>query len=430
LMPIYQPATPEDQAIVLTAFFHGNLPEGFAVNFSWNPWVWEIVPGPAVPPVWSDAEKVLLDSRLDSVESPGWVTRQRLGPDVAASVADSRTPLRRFHRALARVDSEPCDVLVIGDSISEGLQASSRASRYIRRLLAGLRASYQPSGVAGGEGYLPVFYQGATPTTVFAKTGTPTASTYGLGRRSFFLNAAGQKLAATGLQATGFDVFYTKSTGGTFSWSVDGGAPTNVVVNGSTSDGNVVQIRNLAAGAHSIELGWVSGTAGVDGVMVYNGDEAAGVRLWDGARAGSTAAFFLANTTWMDCIATIQPDLVLIYLGTNDRGADNTLPATYRASMETLIADVRAKCVTRPSIVLVNPVTTGGQATYPWADYQQQIRDLVVADGDLALFDAGDRFGLNAWDAGADLLNIDKTHWSDAGHQFASNALTRFLLPR
>ncbi|MGB3330811.1 MAG: SGNH/GDSL hydrolase family protein [Thermomicrobiales bacterium] len=349
---------------------------------------------------------------------------------LAASVIDSRLPLRRFHRALAKVDTEPCDVLVIGDSISEGLQSASRSTRYIRRLLAGLRAAYQPSGVAGGEGYLPVYYQGATPAPAFVKVGSPTASTYGLGRRSYFLNAAGQTLTASGLTATGLDIYYTKSTGGTFSYAVDGGAATNVVVNGSTSDGNVIQIRSLAPGTHSVQLAWVSGSAGVDGVMVYNGDEAAGIRLWDGARAGSTAAYFLTNTTWMDCITTIQPDLVIIYLGTNDRGADNTPPDVYRTQMETLIASVRAKTTVAPSIVLINPVTTGGLATWPWSDYQQQLRDLVTHDGDIALFDAADRFGQDSWTGGMDLLNADKTHWSDTGNQFGANALTRFLLPR
>lgn len=65
---LYEPATEEEIATVLAAFYAGRLTVGYAINFGWPERVRRVLPGPAVPPGWSP-EAGLLDSRLDAVEA-------------------------------------------------------------------------------------------------------------------------------------------------------------------------------------------------------------------------------------------------------------------------------------------------------------------------------------------------------------------------
>lgn len=65
---LYEPATAEEIATVLAAFYAGSLTPGYAINFGWKERVQRILPGPATPPGWSP-EAGLLDAQVDAIEA-------------------------------------------------------------------------------------------------------------------------------------------------------------------------------------------------------------------------------------------------------------------------------------------------------------------------------------------------------------------------
>ena len=80
--------------------------------------------------------------------------------DQGALLADE---MRWFRNQLGGVDTEPVDILCVGDSTMEGARALTRAGRWVDTVLRRLRAKYQPVGIAGGLGYTPAVYTGGIP---------------------------------------------------------------------------------------------------------------------------------------------------------------------------------------------------------------------------------------------------------------------------
>lgn len=83
----------------------------------------------------------------------------------------NRLPLRRYHRVLAAAASTSVDILVIGDSVTEG-KSGTRTSRYTNQLLTRIRRNWQPAGVVGAEGYFPSSYVVGGITSPWTYTGT------------------------------------------------------------------------------------------------------------------------------------------------------------------------------------------------------------------------------------------------------------------
>ena len=86
---------------------------------------------------------------------------------------------------------------------------------------------------------------------------------------------------------------------------------------------------------------------------MFNGDENAGIRFWDGAKSGATTATFTdPAATWASYLPAINPALVLLALGANDGTANMPIP-TYTANLQSLIATFRAGRTVPPSIVIL-----------------------------------------------------------------------------
>jgi hypothetical protein len=214
--------------------------------------------------------------------------------------------LRPFHAALGARNWAPVDVLMIGDSFTEGRGATLTARSLTVRVTAALRQTLQPSGIAGGFGYLSA-WSGSSATAgggtitdyPVALAGAPdtTDGTYGVSRRNIFLSS-GQSATFT-ITGTGFDIFWVQGPAlGTFTYAVDGGSTTTVTSTGGAAptSGHRTQVTGLSAGSHTVVLTRLTGVNVIEGLMVYNGDEAAGIRVWNAGRGGSTASNFAGNT--------------------------------------------------------------------------------------------------------------------------------------
>jgi lysophospholipase L1-like esterase len=345
--------------------------------------------------------------------------------------------LEHWSNAVANRNSQPATWVAWGDSFTEGQGASSRLDRWIDEALGSLRSTYPTTGVTGGAGYLPSFYATYAPDSTwmpFTSSGGSHAWEYwggSLGNRIVSMSTGGyETFTVTG---TSVDILYSRGAGGTFSYRVNSGAPVNVSTSGSYDPSSHVHVTFATPGAHTVTITGVSGTSYFEGLMVYNGDETKGIRLYDAAHTGATTDHF-TSSMWdqAEITATAKADLVTIALGANDYLSSSETPAGVTANLQAMIDSIRSKASThsthQPSIAVVIPWDFSAYGTrngYTWSDFADAIRDVAAADSSVALLDLTST-GSPAGVAGG-LYAPDGIHPSDSGQAAISAAATSFL---
>jgi lysophospholipase L1-like esterase len=168
----------------------------------------------------------------------------------------------------------------------------------------------------------------------------------------------------------------------------------------------------------------------IEGMMVYDGDETKGVRLWDGAHSGYTTANFTANQRWQWSLQAPVPDLIFLALGTNDFRA-NTAAATYGTDVGLIIDRIRTEnipggadiCPNVPIILVHLQEPVDGSYTPTWASYLAQLEAVAAARTDVFVID------VSAYIPGGVSLGIgDTLHPDDNGHAAIANIVSRALL--
>lgn len=371
-----------------------------------------------------------VDARVSVVAGPLVTT----GIALAMEAERNKIALRHFKAKASAAASRQVNVLTVGTSLTEGQESSDVAHTWPELLIAGLRTAH-PSGAAGGASFLPANYVVTNlvdPWTVAA--GSPSlGTTYGLNRRHWSLGSSGTVTISRTFTGTGVDIYYARSsTTGTFSWSIDGGAATNVNSNSgatATNDG-LVQVRGLSAGAHTLTISRVSGgTDIIGGIKPYDGDETKGFHLWNGGHSGYTSADMIGASSsgqWQ-IVQHIKPDLVIIEVGANDvKPASAINPDQMIANVAALVAQIRASAPSEPDFVITGVwarvSATASVTEDMWAPYFEALRTYAAAQG-FAFLDLWKAFGTNAAATAAGLLS-DQTHVTDAGASLmASKAL-------
>jgi lysophospholipase L1-like esterase len=356
-------------------------------------------------------------------------------PPSGSSYGDNA--LEHWNDAVANRNSEPATWVAWGDSFTEGQGASSRPDRWIDETLGSLRSTHPTAGVTGGVGYLPSFYATYAPDSTWmpftSSGGSHTWEDWGgsLGNRIVNMSAGGyETFTVTG---TSVDVLYSRGAGGTFSYRVDSGAPVNVSTSGSYDPSSHVRVTFATPGTHTVTITGVSGTSYFEGLMVYNGDEAKGIRLYDAAHTGATTNDF-TSSMWdqAEITASAKADLVTIALGANDYLSGSQTPAGVTANLQDMIDSIRSKASThsthQPSVAVVIPwdfSAYGSVNGYTWSDFTDAIRDVAAADSSVALLDltsTGSPAGV-----GGGLYASDGLHPSDNGQAAISAAAASFL---
>lgn len=347
-------------------------------------------------------------------------------------MSDRGANLRAWSAGWANRNYGPVDILSIADSVTEGAGATVQNRRWWDLLRDGLRAKGQPAGVAGGVGYVPAYSYYNNPAVT---TGTVTQpSTDGLGYLGLTLSpAATWTLTFTG---TALDVFVTKNSGGgTLAVSVDGastgtGFATIATANATKVSGSKTRVGGLTAGTHTVIITCSTATAVLEGVMVYNGDETKGIRVWNNAHSGNTAGSFTGTpAVWTGAVASIQPSLIVGFLGINDwrTAPDASAPSNYLSNYMTAIAAARAVCTIKPSVLLVVPYVPLVGTNTANASYQvfhNQLVQMQRSIGDVELVNLFARTGGMGFQSNQmGLLSADNIHPSDKGHQFIADAV-------
>lgn len=359
--------------------------------------------------------------------------------------------LMPWYTALAGRQFARCNVVCLGDSITEGQGATNWDYAWRSRLRDMLRARYPTPGQSGGgRGFLGAAGSGegsfTWPSTI---AGSPTLSV-NVGPKSRWVqfNGAAQTItfALTGDSA---DIMWTKQPGGgTFSWAVDGGSATNVsTAAGTDVDGQLTHISLGTPGPHTLVLARVSGTSNIDGVTEFYGDYSSGIQVHDAGHYGASTANWVS---WLGsasgpaaAIAALSPDLIMITLGTNDQDL-NVLPATYQANLQAIITGLKSQLTAPyPAIVLnmLAPRTGQSGLTYPWSQYVSAAYAVAAADTSGPFGSPGNSlvtvmdFTLGPRMEGADtdvygVWAVDGVHPDNAGHQMIADALVSFLAER
>ncbi len=258
---------------------------------------------------------------------------------------------------------------------------------------------------------------------------------YGLvGRSSTFQNSSQTWTMTT--NASAWDVFYTGLTTGThnFSYKLDAGAVTPLTTSGYTavSPGQRVRLGPLArpGTSHTLQLAGSTGSPIVEGVYVYNGDESAGIRVWEAGHLGATTGTWLTSGILpLQLLAYIQPALVVVALGINDFLTALT-PAAITGNLNSLISTVRAYCAVPPSVVLFieHPIIAAFAYREPWDNYVQALYQYALNDGDIYVVDMNERVG-NPPAQIASLSTGTPGLPNDIAHKMWADALAYALLP-
>ena len=371
-----------------------------------------------------------------SIAAP-YTTRQKL-----SDRRIQRAALRPLWTALAKRESSPVDILCLGDSLTEGAYVSTIEKRWVARLRDKLRAAYPTSGVTGGQGFICANYHtigpgnpGVEVNQVMTQVGgsTDPGYTLGLGRRYRKFTTTGN--VSVTVTCSSVDAIYTQGTSrGTLGLAIDGGAAATVSTAGGLQASKKFSSGALTPGSHGVTVSWQSGgEVDVEGIMVYNGDETKGIRLWEGGHGGVESDFFTGGF-WQTGIKTIAPALVIIELGVNDlmfsTGA-NYPSSKIAANIQATISAIRAQCDTAaipyPSFLLLIAHQPAGSYNEPWSNYVTALWSVALADSGVAVLDMTDLLGLA--DTASGLFASDLIHLSDLGGEFYANAIMGAIAP-
>jgi lysophospholipase L1-like esterase len=340
---------------------------------------------------------------------------------VAAPTAEptrASSELSDWATALDDRDDYPARWVAVGDSISEGMGASTVDTRWIDLTLDGLRERYPTDGVTGGVGYRPAAFAVAPPASTWAKwasssEGSVSASgrTADLGYRSVTLGAG----ATTTYPFTGTDLDLWWTSGrGTFSYAIDDGDATEVDTRDSMATSGITPVTGLASGSHTVTI-HAHTAVDIEGLTAFDGDRDRGISLFDSSRSGATARTFTADLPgFLDSIAATKPDLVTITLGAND--AFSRTPAQFEDDYRTLIDGLQS-LDDPPSIMLMGEFVPGTNLTEGLAgdagEYDAVVQRLASQTGS-AYVDLADAL---PDDGVASLLSADGVHPNDAGQR-------------
>lgn len=303
--------------------------------------------------------------------------------------------LRQWYHAALRSSSRPATILVQGDSNSEGLGPSDVRQRWQTVLQSALRAGSQgaqfpfiPAWPAGGQQW-PV---------VRAGSGVVASSAYGLGWRTAVLQDATASLTFTFTGDRCALMFVKGPVTGVVAISIDGGPAVVVDTNASAGSTHAARWDSpvLSPGLHTVVVTRdPSSAAGqypyVQGLLTWNGDHDAGVRVLDGAHTGyasrqlTTGVSGRINTAAVALETAGGADLAIISWGTNDTVDPATTPEQFRANIEASIAGLRARGFAG-SVLLVNLYKGNGIPEEPYSSYAPQLAAIAAADPDNVAF--------------------------------------------
>jgi lysophospholipase L1-like esterase len=306
-------------------------------------------------------------------------------------------------------------ILAIGDSLTEGQGAPTRAGRWLDRLRDASRGA-----AAGGINYQPSHYYTYSPDSTWFRPGVATGTILyspwagNLGGRVAELSV-GATLTYT-VTGTSVDIWHT-TNGGTLTYQVDSGAAVSVNTAGTYQpNARITGVSLGAAGQHTVRITATAGTVYFGGLTVYDGDETTGTRVFEAGHSGWTAANHMQDTQFQKVAwGLVAPDLAIVTLGLND--AKSITAAAFKTNLQTIIAALKALPKV-PSILLVASYAPDqgamGYSAATWQTYVTAMKELAASEG-TAVLDLSATMP-PATTSGTGFYSADGIHPNTSGH--------------
>lgn len=167
---------------------------------------------------------------------------------------------RRWYQARTEAGARQVKVHLWGDSITQGVGATNQVTQGYAGLVSdALRTAYGD----GGSGFLT--HEVATKTGVWL-----TIEPFGVGMGGALgIAAAAATMQWTGLRGTRVRLFHRNGNiTGSFRWRVDGGSWNTVTPpTGFGVEPGLAEVTGLADTPHTVDVEWLSGSAGIHGVL-------------------------------------------------------------------------------------------------------------------------------------------------------------------
>lgn len=298
--------------------------------------------------------------------------------------------LKNWFAAVRNQEQQPANVVVIGDSISEGAIAGGFFLRWQYLLQTALRAAVPCPGVAApGVGYIPALTVPNSPTPPVTTSGSPNAGyvDYGMGMKRYRVNNT-QYVEWAAQTCDRVNIWYGKSntTSGIGIISIDGvdKTPQPTSVAATNSDGWLWDSGALTAGSHTVRVrGQSSFGFTLEGCEFFNGDYGKGIHVYDAAHYGFRTDQFLtagADYGHWQAVASAQPRLFIWNLQANDWGTNDA--STFLANVDSHLSKMATAAGTRAYSVLLigNYRPALGNDAQRWLDYQAGMRARAVGN--------------------------------------------------
>jgi lysophospholipase L1-like esterase len=311
--------------------------------------------------------------------------------------------LRGWNTAVARRSSTLSRVVVLGDSI-------------MQLFCAGLSAKINTQYNSRADSRYKALSTYDTWTTW---TGTK-ETTHGLGNFGGTLSGSNEGTLTD--TCDGFVVLYdVQQTGGAdLNIYIDGVLQTTINttdagISGTTESGRVWTSSAFTYGSHTLRVTRSgTGTVMLSGAFYTNGNRSTGIQVYNAGHSGYDTTNFTSST--YEAINNLDPQLVIIMLGTNDY--DNPA-ADLETNLTTVVDNIKTDSPL-VSILLVAPYEAADRTS--WADYVQAVKNVAIAE-DVAYLDLYEAMG--GLGATADVLGLsdDNVHPNSTGAELMTNAI-------
>lgn len=336
----------------------------------------------------------------------------------------SYADLGSWFAALSGANEQQAQMMLIGDSISEGLRLERAEDRWQSRTQATLRAvtgarrgaafpfipGYFNTGFDEGERYHPLATEGNVTRS----------SIRGMSARTLLLDDVD---AAVTFKFVGTSAILHFENGGEDGVArvIVNGKPEIVVIQ-SLEDG-VLPFENLMGGGHRIRVEKVSGTVAVGGVTTYDRDETRGLRIIDGARSGMATSHIFDPTraeAYQRYMRVTGPyQLVVVALGTNDYTGE---PVDSGSNMSQIIDVIRA--VHSGTILILGCALGRGRDPEVWEQFESAWRAAADSHPDVVFASVREGMPDGAVDS---RLYADSLHPNSDGHAVMSGVVSSII---